>query len=250
MGAIPAESGRIVTHRWLVLRFDAPLMAFGGVAVDQVGPVRDFPAVSMITGLIGNALGWRWADRAAHQAVQDRLILAVRREREGQLLTDTQNVQLARNDRGWTTRGAPEGRGGASYAAPHRRSRDYHADYSVRAVLRLEPGDTAPTLEDLAAALDRPARPVFLGRKPCLPSAPLLAAGSARWVAGDTAHQALCSVPGQGRLRALWPVGQGPKTGDSVDCIVDLADLRNWRTGLHSGSRRVVEGWVVPAAAE
>ena len=42
-----------MTPRWLVLRFDAPLMAFGSVAVDQVGPVRDFPAASMLTGLIG-----------------------------------------------------------------------------------------------------------------------------------------------------------------------------------------------------
>jgi CRISPR system Cascade subunit CasD len=205
----------------------------------------------MLTGLIGNALGWHWSDRAAHQAVQDRLIFAARREREGTLLTDTQNAQLGKNDKGWTTLGAPEGRHGASYGAPHRRQRDYHSDLSVRIVLCLSPEDETPTLGDLAEAFDRPARPLFLGRKPCLPSTPLLAPEDRRWVMGDTAHDALHTVPcvewTGDPLRALWPVGEGPETGDMVDRVHDLADLRNWRTGLHGGSRRVVEGRMVPA---
>ena len=251
MGEGSAGPGAIVTHRWLVLRLDAPLMAFGGVAIDQVGPVRDFPAASMLTGLIGNALGWRWRDSNAHQAVQDRLIFAARREREGGLLTDTQNARLAKSDRGWTTRGVPEGRDGDSYDAPHRRRRDYHADLSVRIVLRLDPEAEAPTLDTLARAFDRPARPLFLGRKPCLPSAPLLVRGSGRWVAGDDAYAALRAVPGPGEsLRAQWPVGQGPEPRDrEVDRISDLADLRSWRTGLHGGSRRVVEGRIVPESS-
>ena len=240
-----------MTHRWLILQIDAPLIAFGGVAVDQVGPVRDFPAASMLTGLIGNALGWHWSDGAAHQDMQDRLVFAARREREGTLLTDTQNAQLGQHDKAWTTRGVPEGRSGATYKAPHRRQRGYHADLSVRAVLRLDPADEDPTLDALARALDRPARPLFLGRKPCLPSRPLLGNESSRWVTGDTAYEAICAVPGQGdSLRALWPVGQGPETParDGVDRIADLADLRNWHTGLHGGSRRVVEGRIVPVA--
>ena len=240
-----------MTRRWLVLQLDAPLIAFGGIAVDQVGPVRDFPAASMLTGLIGNALGWHWSNRAAHQVVQDRLIFAARRDREGTLLTDTQNAQLGKNDKGWTTHGATEGRHGASYGAPHRRQRDYHSDLSVRIVLCLSPEAETPTLGDLAEAFDRPARPLFLGRKPCLPSAPLLAPEDRRWVMGDTAHDALHTVPCVERtddpLRALWPVGEGPETGDMVDRVHDLADMRNWRTGLHGGSRRVVEGRMAPA---
>ena len=239
-----------MTHRWLVLQFDAPLMAFGGVAVDQVGQVRDFPATSMLTGLIGNSLGWHWSDGAAHQAIQDRLIFAARREQQGILLTDTQNAQLAKTDRGWTTHGEPEGRDGSSYEAPHRRRRDYHADLSVRIVLRLDPAGEAPPLDALAEAFDRPARPLFLGRKSCLPSSALLAKEPTRWVTGNTAHEALCAVPGRSEpLRALWPVGQGPEVGDGVDRIADMADLRNWRTGLHGGSRRVVEGRIAPAVA-
>jgi len=239
-----------VSHRWLVLRLEAPLMSFGGVAIDQVRPVRDFPAASMLTGMIGNALGWCWSDSTAHQSIQDRLIFATRIDREGTLLTDTQNALLARDDKGWTTRGVPEGRDGASYGAPHRRQRDYHADSSVNIALRLEPAAELPALDSIADALDRPARPLFLGRKACLPSRPLLSSEPTRWVLGDTAHQALCALPGgRERHRALWPAGEGPETGVNVDRIVDMPDLRNWRTGLHSGSRRVIEGWIAPVAA-
>ena len=237
-----------MTHRWLVLRLEAPLMAFGGVAIDQVGPVRDFPAASMLTGLLGNALGWHWSDSERLQALQDRLTFAARRDHEGTLLTDTQNAQLAKADKGWTTRGTPEGRDGASYHAPHRRLRDYHADASVRIVLRLEPPDEAPDLDRIADALDRPARPLYLGRKPCLPSTPLLPTGATRWVTGETAYAALSTLPGaEDAARALWPEDQGPRTGRGVDRIADWADLRVWRTGLHGGSRKVVEGRVPPA---
>jgi len=91
----------------------------------------------MLTGLLANALGWQRTEWQAHQALQDRLVFAARRDRENDtgILTDMQNAQLKKNDRGWTTYGTPEGRAGASYMAPHRRQRDYHADACVTVVL-------------------------------------------------------------------------------------------------------------------
>ena len=209
-------------------------MAFGGVAIDHVGPTRDYPAASMLTGLFGNALGWHWSDTAAHQALQDRLIFAARLEEEGRLITDSQNAKLQKSDSGWTTFGALEGRDGASYDAPHRRRRDYLADARVLVVLRLTDAATPPTLDHLAAALDRPARPLFIGRKPCLPSRPLFAG----WCEGATAYAAVSAVGTTHDARAQWPEGHGP-TGDQT---LELADLRNWRSGLHGGSRIVVQG--------
>jgi CRISPR-associated Cas5-like protein len=44
--------------RYLLLRLSSPLIAFGGETIDNFGVIRDFPALSMITGLIANALGW------------------------------------------------------------------------------------------------------------------------------------------------------------------------------------------------
>jgi len=231
-------------HRWLILHLEAPLLAFGGVRIDHIGVTRDFPALSMMTGLLANALGYRRTEWEKHQALQDRLVFAPRRNLESSagLLTDTQNARLEKNDRGWTTWGEPEGRDGASYGAPHRRLRDYHMDQHVVVALRLQ-GDSAPDLDALAEALARPARPLFIGRKPCLPAGLLLRGEP--FVEAATAYDALRKVAGA-EARALWPLGEGPNAGSEVDRIIDLPDIRNWRTGLHGGARKVVEGRVVP----
>ena len=60
--------------RHLLLRLEGPLMAFGGETIDNLGVIRDFPAQSMLTGLIANALGWRREDAAAHDRLQARLV--------------------------------------------------------------------------------------------------------------------------------------------------------------------------------
>ena len=235
-------------HIWLVLRLEAPLLAFGGVTIDQVGITRDFPAASMITGFLANALGWQRTEWQAHQALQDRLIFAVRRDRENPagILIDMQNAKLEANERGWTTYGKPEGRAGASYNSPHRRQREYHADACVTVVLRLEPAEDSPDLNKIAEALDRPARPIFLGRKTCLPSSPLRVCNTS----ASSAYEALQRVPAVyvslNPLRALWPQQEGPNQGRQVHRIVALPDIRNWKTGMHGGTRVVVEGTVVP----
>lgn len=219
-------------HRWLHLRLTAPMMAFGGVAVDHVGPTRDFPSASALTGLLANALGWRREDWQAHQALQDRLVFGAVTARQGRRLTDNQNAKLEANDRGWTTQGRPEERAGASYDSPHRRRRDFLADHDCHVVLRLlQLSDQAsPDLELVAAALDRPARPLFLGRKPCLPSGPLLQG----IVTAETVRAALAATGQTGE--ALWPAE------DRDGTPMDLADLRAWRNGYHAGSRRVCLG--------
>lgn len=221
-----------MTHRWLHLRLTGPLLSFGGVTIDHVGPTRDLPALSALTGLFANALGWRREEAAAHQALQDRLVFGALVARQGRVLTDNQNAKLEANDRGWTTWGHPDERAGATYDSPHRRRRDYLADHDCRVVLRLLPGE-GPDLDDLATALDRPARPLFIGRKPCFPSAPL----HAGWVEAASVELALRALQLPGR--AVWPLEGDPAAGTTV---TDLADLRNWNSGLHGGSRRVCEG--------
>ncbi len=235
-------------HRWLILTLEAPLIAFGGVTVDHMGVTRDFPALSMLTGLFANALGYLRTDWVRHQQLQDRLLFAARREWESpsSLLTDTQNAKLEGNDKGWTTWGEPEGRTGSSYGAPHRRRREYHMDAHVTVVLRLEPDSDVPDLDTLSAHLDRPARPLFIGRKSCLPSGPLRRHES---VAAPTAYAAMQQIPGRRRLRAIWPLGEGPEAGEEVLRIINLPDIRNWHTGLHGGTRQIVEGFISPEQA-
>lgn len=229
-----------MTRQWLHLHLAAPLMAFGGVTIDHVGPTRDYPSASALTGLFANALGWRREETIAHQALQDRMefaaLSALPNGRHAPLVvTDMQNAKLEKNDKGWTTWGQPEGRAGATYDSPHRRRRDYLADHDTHVVLRLNTDD-APTLAHLAEALDRPARPLFLGRKPCLPTRRLFAG----WIEADSPHAALKALAAQGLTgRALWPDDGRPYEGALK---YDLQDLRNWKSGLHGGTRIVCEG--------
>lgn len=226
--------------RHLLIRLSSPLIAFGGETVDNFGVIRDFPALSMVTGLIANAMGWDRGDDMAHNRLQARIRLGSRLDLPGSRLTDFQTAQLMANDKGWTTWGeAEERRGGAnSYNSPHLRYRDFHADLSALVVLRLEPAEEAPDLEQIAVALDRPKRPLFIGRKPCLPSTRLMAG----WIDADTVLEALQRAPLMARsvaLRAQWPDDEGELAGDR---LFDVCDERNWTSGVHGGWRPVREG--------
>jgi CRISPR system Cascade subunit CasD len=227
--------------RHLLIRLEAPLIAFGGEAIDNFGVIRDFPALSMVTGLLANALGWRREEDALHNRLQERLVMGARSERTGQRITDFQTAQLGAKDVGWTSLGVPESRqgGAASYNSPHLRYRDYHADLAMLIALRVVPFDESPTLDDLAEALDRPARPLFVGRKPCLPVGRLFAG----WVESENILQALQKAPAITKSAAMsdswllqWPDGEGQATGDRV---LDLCDERNWTSGVHGGWRPV-----------
>ena len=232
--------------RWLHLRLRAPLGAFGGEAIDAYRVTRGFPARSMLAGLLANALGWRRPMREQHQALQDRLVFGAVQQRAPARLTDYQTAWLHQDDCSWGTRGAPIGRlpspsyregGPRGRKLTHLQWRDYLADLDTSLVLRLDPPDAAPTLDELAAALARPAGPLFLGRKACLPAAPLFAG----WVTAPDARAALRAVlPVEaGERPAVWPASEGTEGSSRT---TDVTDDRNWISGLHGGSRRVCEG--------
>ena len=236
--------------RWMHLRFRAPLAAFGGEAIDARGVTRNFPAQSMLTGLLANALGWTRSMRGEHQSLQDRIVFAALWERDLGLsrMTDYQTAQLGKKDRAWTTRGMPHGRAGgpATYAGSHQRWRDYHTDLRLAVVLRLEPADASPTLEDLAKALDRPSRPLFIGRKSCLPSAPIFTGWVTQAVDARAALRAV-APKGDSGLLAFWPESEGTRGAHRT---MSVTDERNWASGLHGGGRRLCEGRLTPARNE
>ncbi len=229
------------------MNLEAPLMAFGGETIDNYGVIRWFPSASMLTGMLANALGWRRIERERHQRLQDRLTFAARIDREpagGLRMTDFQTAAITNRDKSWTTRGSPEGRAGGIFENSLR-YRDYFADMRVTVALRLEqPGD-APTLESLAAALQQPARPLFIGRKPCLPSADIFGG----FTEGRSALDALMRAPiepsddAAETVRLMWPDGEGAE-GVDPSRVYMLTDQRNWVSGLHGGGRRVCEGSV------
>ena len=216
-------------------------MAFGGTMIDANGPTLDLPIRSMVTGLIANALGWQRGERERHQALQDRLVMGARLDRPGTTVRDFQTAQLGANDKGWTTRGEPEGRAGGAntYKSPHIRYRHYRADAFVTIALRLAPPDGDPTLASLESALRAPARPLFIGRKPCLPSRPVLAEPP---VEADTVFSALRLVPmatadRHETVRFSLPPGEWPRDRQCDSKMV--ADVRDWRAGVHAGESRL-----------
>lgn len=215
-------------------------MAFGGETIDHLGVIRDFPALSMVTGLFANALGWRREDATQHDHLQRRLIMGAWCAHGSRRITDFQTAHLGANDNGWTTRGVPEERSGgpATYDSPHLRYRDFHVGLSMLVAIRLEPTDVKPTIDDLAHALDHPARPLFIGRKSCLPSRRMFAG----WLDADNILEALqrsCAAAERQSVRMQWPDGEGCLPGDRV---LDICDERNWSSGVHGGWRPIREG--------
>ncbi|SAL78692.1 CRISPR system Cascade subunit CasD [Caballeronia peredens] len=224
-------------RRHLLMRLRAPLMAFGGETIDSYGVIRDFPALSMVTGLIANALGYDRGDFALLDRLQARIVMGTRLDASGTRLIDFQTAQLGKRDEAWTTHRKPETRQGASYESPHLRHREYHADLDALLAIRLEPADEQPTLDDVAAALDRPKRPLFIGRKPCLPTTRMFVGIIDACDVLGALQQA--PAPDLPDFRFQLPEGEGTLNQSQWQ---DVCDERNWRTGVHGGWRRVLEG--------
>lgn len=240
----------------VILRLDAPLMSFGGVMIDQHGVIDRFPGHSLLTGLIGNALGWRHGDGERLQALQARLRLAARWDVSPQRIVDYHTVDLGQAKmrcEGWTTRGETEHRGGgeAKYGT-HQRYRHYWADGLMTIALALT-GDDEPTLEQVCQALQRPARPLFIGRKTCLPARPLLDPDTPV-MEGENLKDIISKIPlwsregravgKQGRVEACWPASEGGGDHNRV------ADRRDWISNLPTGSSLRAEGLIAGSGHE
>jgi CRISPR system Cascade subunit CasD len=147
---------------------------------------------------------------------------------------------------GWTTRGVTEHRDGGTAAkfGTHQRYRHYWADGLMTTALTLV-GDDEPTLDQVHQALQRPARPLFIGRKTCLPARPLL--DPARPILeGETPQEILARIPLWQRdgtvdqvarqVEACWTAGEGEGEYNRV------ADRRDWISNLPAGSTVRIEG--------
>lgn len=267
--------------RFLLLTLDGPLQAYGGPAVDQNGVVDPYPGTALLTGLIGNALGWTHRDTDRLRALQDRLVHAAARIDPGEPLVDYQTADLGqpalRDDRAWTTRGRLERRkGGTAAEATTIRLRHHRAGALTRVALGLDPATAAdgPDLDAVAAALIQPARPLFLGRKACLPAAPLVdpaapvveaadlldalaarpvgarrdaePAGPDRGSGGGRLDGEAKRADGRIALAAQWPAPPaGPaldgERGHTVETLT-VVDRRDWANQIHGGSRTVCRG--------
>lgn len=222
-------------------------MSFGGVVVDQINPVDLFPGRSLLTGLIGNALGWDHADADRLASLQHRLRHAARWDAVPERMVDYHTVDLGQplmQDTGWTTRGQREDRGsGVATSGTHQRYRHYWANGCATVVVTLIDDTVAPDLAAVEAALRMPARPLFLGRKTCIPAAPvLLGRRTAARLRDALAAEPLADIGARrrpARVQACWPLDEG----DGAQ-MMEAADLRDWRHNVHRGAQRYALGFL------
>lgn len=238
-----------------MLRLEGPLQSWGNVAFDPRRPTRAFPSRSALAGLLANALGWEHRDGERTTGLQDALRYGVREDVPPRLLRDYQTADLERiGKQGWTRWGI-ERRGGGSAEGTQILEKFYLADGSLLVALSVGEESTV-TLGELAEALHRPARPLFLGRKGCPPSMPLLEGGGGPGGArmrADTAYTALERWPLRDRPDAVSPCRCWYSPGDGPDAtpgsVQEVWDRRDYLAQRFTGSRRIVQGQVTPREA-
>ncbi len=244
--------------KMLILRLQGPLMAFGDMAVDEIRPTDTLPGLSQMTGLIANALGWTFQDRERLQRLQDRLRIAAREDCPGRSLRDYQTAQLNSDDKLWRSDGGVGLReGGFSGYFTAQRYRDYRADSAVTVLVSLTPADEFPALEDIAEALQRPARPLFVGRVSCPPALPVcwekdgkviieaesFEAAFARVGPRATPSDSLnLRMAGNHAVTVEWPLSAEEAQsagGDRSVHVMERCDRRRWVENIHGGRRLV-----------
>lgn len=233
---------------YLILVLQAPLIAYGKEAVDSIRPTDHMPGRSMLTGLLGNAIGYRRKDADQLAQLQACIRYAARTEHSVQMnasVRDFHTAQLGARDAAWTTYGVPERRAGGPGLTRAPEIRDVHYLAETRSVVALSLAESGLglTLPDVAQALRMPARPLFVGRKCCLPERPVLEGK----VSAENDTEALHMVelgPDVKQSRVQW---DGSEHHESVRKTHELwvSDLKDWRNGVHVGRRMVNRGVVV-----
>jgi len=241
----------------LILRLEAPLQAWGDVAMDPRRPTRAFPSRSGLAGLLANALGWRYRDADRTTALQDALRFAVREDRRPEIIRDYQTADLGRiGTQGWTRWGI-EKRAGSAKEGTQILEKFYLADGVFTVAIGLgadaveHPNGALPSLDDLEGALRLPARPIFLGRRGCPPATPLLRRPGEARVAASSPAEALLKVALRGgssgaersptqTVRMWYGAEDAPPVPGAPAATEDVWDRRDFHTNRFGGSRRVV----------
>jgi CRISPR system Cascade subunit CasD len=154
--------------RSLLLRLEGPLQSWGTQGRFGIRDTDREPSKSGVLGLVGAALGMARDDGALLAQLRS-LRMAVRVDREGQLLRDYHTVG------GGVFRGEPHG-----LWSLHKRKKEsgltalteryYLADASFLVALGT---DDRALADRVAGALAAPKWPLFLGRRACAPSMPV-----------------------------------------------------------------------------
>ena len=136
----------------LLLRFAAPMQAWGSDSKFNIRSTEGEPTKSGVIGMIAAAMGIQRNDDPKKLEPLNALKFGVRVEREGKLLKDFHMVYEMKKD-------------------SHVTERYYLSDAVFLAVLESHDENF---LEEIAAALKAPVYPLYLGRRSCPPTLPIV----------------------------------------------------------------------------
>lgn len=160
-------------ERFLILKLDGVLQAWGAHTFEDYRPSHTFPTLSGLLGLLGACLGIDRDDTDAQQALADSVDFAVRADRKRlpaggdrvrsvppTRLTDFHTVENARKV------------GGKVNEYPVVSRREYLCDAPFTIAVAQRP-EAAYSLERIADAVRKPVYTPSLGRRGCPPTRPL-----------------------------------------------------------------------------
>lgn len=158
---------------YLLFHLYGPMASWGDTAVGEFRPSHGHPTRSAVLGLVAAALGIRRHEEDRLHALEKSCLVAVRLDAPGEVLRDYHTTQVPpeqRKVRHYTRRDELN----ASKLHTILSTRDYRTD--AAATIALSATDSPLfQLQQMADALQRPALPLYLGRKSCplaLPLAP------------------------------------------------------------------------------
>lgn len=228
--------------RFVALHLQAPMMSFGKSIVDGLHPTDDWAPPSWTTGIIANGLGYDYSEFRKTQALQARLQFAMRQDIEGGREWDFQTAKIQNNGAIWPTQlgwfeGRRQGYGEDKDTLLISKEFIYGAEYHM--VVSLAEGD-GPTLEEIQRAIEKPARPLFLGRKCCPPSVPLympLIEAESHW---EALHKIPLSPHAKhASPKAIWPLEEGIQHRDRT---ITMSAGKDWQNNVHLGRLAMNEG--------
>jgi CRISPR system Cascade subunit CasD len=167
----------MVTPQVLALRLEAPLQSWGDSAKWSIRDTRPEPTLSGVLGLVAASCGWRLNDDGDQRVAElaKRVRFGVRADREGVPLRDYHTIGGTRSGREtpWSGLLTAEGKTkrSPSNAALHTEvsERNYLCDACFLVMLEADEA----TLNEIEVAMRSPIWPPFLGRKACVPAAPI-----------------------------------------------------------------------------
>ena len=147
----------------LVLRLEGPLQSWGENAKWDFRDSSTMPTKSGIVGLLGCAMGEERGSQVLVELAKS-ITVAVRADRPGVKFVDFQTVKT---DRLMTASGTPRNKNASTIVSP----RGYLQDACFTVFI-----DTTPEWQQrIISALENPRWCMYLGRKNCVPSRPILA---------------------------------------------------------------------------